>query len=142
VTAYPGKHGDRVCIVRACRDCCCGTDRKHPGVDHEGLLARLEAGTRGHARVLRSDCLLVCDESNVVVVTPSRAGRRAGGRPVWLRAVLDEGTVDEITAWVGRGGPGMAQVPPGLAASAFAPPRLAVTYAPRDLAGTTVGDAP
>ena len=121
--------GDGVCIVRACRDCCCGTERKHPGVDHDGLLARLEAGSRGRARVLRSDCLLACDESNVVVVTPSPAGRRAGGRPVWLRAVLDEAAVDAVTAWVTLGGPGVAPVPETLEQRVFAPSGLALAYA-------------
>ncbi|MBC9819992.1 hypothetical protein [Terrabacter sp. MAHUQ-38] len=125
MTAY----GDDVCIVRVCRDCCCGTERKHPGVDHDGLLGRLEAGTRGHARVLRSDCLLACDESNVVVVTPSPAGRRAGGRPVWLRAVLDDAAVDDITRWVRLGGPGVGPVPETVGQRAFAPSGLALSWA-------------
>ena len=132
MTAYdrpcPDSEPERSCIVRVCRDCCCGTPEKHPGVDHEALLERLEVGTRGHARVLRSACLLACDESNVVVVTPSVVGRRAGGRPVWLRAVLSEGTVDEITKWVGVGGPGVAKVPTALADRRFAPSGLSVTW--------------
>ena len=117
------------CIVRVCRDCCCGTARKHPGVDHDGLLARLDAGTRGSARVLRSACLLACDESNVVVVTPSPLGRRRGARPVWLGGVLDEATVDAVVSWVRLGGPGVADLPDGLEFGAFAPSGLAVTYA-------------
>lgn len=125
MTAY----GDGVCILRVCRDCCCGTEAKHPGVDHDRLLALLEVGARGHARVLRSDCLLACDESNVVVVTPSRAGRRDGGRPVWLRGVLDDAAVDDITAWVALGGPGVVPVPPPLAPRAFAPSGLSLTWA-------------
>jgi (2Fe-2S) ferredoxin len=116
--------------VRVCRDCCCGTQEKHPGVDHEGLLARLEVGTGAHARVLRSTCLLACDESNVVVVTPSPLARRAGARPVWLRAVLDAETVDAISEWVGRGGPGVAGTPSALASRVFAPSGLALEWAP------------
>ncbi len=124
MTAY----GDDVCTLRVCRDCCCGTTAKHPGVDHDGLLDRLESRTRGRARVLRSACLLACDESNVVVVTPSPAGRRRGGRPVWVRRVLDADAVDAITDWVAAGGPGVAPVTPGAAAGAFAPTSLARGY--------------
>jgi hypothetical protein len=132
VTAYENASADSdpagSCIVRVCRDCCCGTERKHPGVDHDGLLARLEVGTRGSARVLRSACLLACDESNVVVVTPSVQGRRAGGRPVWVRAVLDDEAVDAITGWVALGGPGVADVPAGLEEQVFAPSGLSLTW--------------
>lgn len=117
------------CIVRVCRDCCCGTERKHPGVDHDGLLAGLEAGTRGSARVLRSGCLLACDESNVVVVTPSPLGRRRGARPVWLGGILDQASVDAIVFWVRSGGPGVAELPARLQSGAFRPSGLAVTYA-------------
>jgi hypothetical protein len=133
VTAYEKDSPDSIfddrCIVRVCRDCCCGSEHKHPGVDHEGLLARLEVGTRGHARVLRSACLLACDESDVVVVTPSPAGRRAGARPVWLRAVLDDATVDAISGWVALGGPGVQAVPPALESRVFVPSGLSLTWA-------------
>lgn len=129
MTAYDSRARDRgTCIVRVCRDCCCGTEAKHPGVDHDGLIARLEAGTRGRARVLRSSCLLACDRSNVVVVTPSPAGRKAGGRPVWLQSVLDDATVDAISTWVARGGPGVAPAPETVSEKAFAPTQLAATW--------------
>jgi hypothetical protein len=131
--------GERLCIVRACRDCCCGTEAKHPGVDHDGLLARLEAGTRGRARVLRSACLLACEESNVVVVTPSPIGRSQGGRPAWLRRVLDEATVDAVALWVRRGGPGVVPPPVELETSLFAPNALSVTYAPLEVVAGTGG---
>ena len=134
MTAYeidsPGCPFDDACIVRVCRDCCCGTERKHPGVDHDGLLSRLEDATRGRARVLRSACLLACEESNVVVVNPSPAGRRAGARPVWLGAVLDEETVDAISGWVARGGPGFAAPGPEVEQRVFAPSGLALQWAP------------
>ena len=99
------------CRVRVCRDCCCGTQAKHPGVDHDGLLARLRSGVAGSGRVDVTRCLLACDRSDVVVVSPSPAGRRAGGRPVWLAWVLDEGIVDAVAAWVRSGGPGVADPP-------------------------------
>jgi (2Fe-2S) ferredoxin len=112
-----------------CRDCCCGTDRKHPGVDHDGLLNRLEAGATGGARVLRSACLLACDESNVVVVTPSPEGRRRGARPVWVGGVLDDGAVDALVSWANSGGPGIADLPSRLAPRAFPPSGLSLSYA-------------
>jgi hypothetical protein len=88
--------------VRVCRDCCCGTARKHPDVDHDALLDRLTATTEGVAVVDASTCLLACEKSNVVVVQPARAARHRGARPVWLREVLDAG-------------PGVSEVPPSLA---------------------------
>ncbi|GAA2155523.1 hypothetical protein FHX52_4039 [Humibacillus xanthopallidus] len=127
MTAY----GDGVCTLRVCRDCCCGTQAKHPGVDHEGLLTRLEVDSGDHARVLRSDCLLACDESNVVVITPSPSGRRRGGRPVWVRRVLDDAAVDAIVDWVRAGGPGISGVPGGVRERVFAATSLARSYAGR-----------
>jgi hypothetical protein len=143
VTSYEGASADRdsadTCIIRVCRDCCCGTEHKHPGVDHDGLLARLEVGTRGSARVLRSACLLACDESNVVVVTPSKAGRRAGGRPVWVRAVLEDESVDAINGWVALGGPGVVDAPADVQQRAFRPSGPVLEWTPpevRSAAGT------
>ncbi len=97
--------------VRVCRDCCCGSARKHPGVDHDALLDRLVSGTAGAATVDASGCLLACEKSNVVVVQPGAEGRRAGARAVWLREVLDAAAVDAIAAWVRSGGPGLCEVP-------------------------------
>lgn len=119
---------DTTCTIRVCRDCCCGTERKHPGVDHDGLLARLEDGARGAARVAVSNCLLACDQSNVVVVSPSPSGRAAGGRPVWVRAVLDDETVDALVAWVIEGGPGWTEPPEQVARLAFPPSGLSRDY--------------
>jgi (2Fe-2S) ferredoxin len=99
------------CRVRVCRDCCCGTARKHPGVDHDALLGRLSCAVAGSAVVDVSPCLLACDRSNVVVVSPSRDGRRAGGRAVWFKEVLDELAVDAISGWVVAGGPGLTALP-------------------------------
>jgi hypothetical protein len=89
--------------LTVCRDCCCGTSRKHPGVDHRAQLERFRAAP-GRLRV--SDCLDACAYSNVVVVSPSTAGRAAGARPVWLFGVLDDETEAEVVAWVEAGGPG------------------------------------
>jgi (2Fe-2S) ferredoxin len=111
--------------VVVCRGCCCGTERKRPGVDHDGLLERLRAGVAGAAVVATSECLGPCSDANVVVVMPSPAARRGGARPVWLAGVLDEAATDAIAAWVGAGGPGGAAEPAALTAHVVAGPRPA-----------------
>ncbi|MFI9272311.1 (2Fe-2S) ferredoxin domain-containing protein [Kitasatospora sp. NPDC052896] len=103
---------DSPCTVTVCRGCCCGTEAKHPGVDHAGQLARLKERVGGDGRVRAVPCLDACAHSNVVVVSPSAEGRRAGGRPVWLGWVLQDDMVEEIAEWVRAGGPGLAE-PPG-----------------------------
>ncbi|WP_033424350.1 hypothetical protein [Actinomadura flavalba] len=96
------------CRVTVCRGCCCGTS-KVPGLDHDQQVADL--ARRVPTRV--SECLDVCAQANVVVVQPSAAGRRAGGRPVWLGLVNDDAVLDDLTAWIDAGGPGIA-VPPAV----------------------------
>ncbi|MFI9360837.1 (2Fe-2S) ferredoxin domain-containing protein [Kitasatospora sp. NPDC053057] len=99
--------------VTVCRGCCCGTEAKHPGVDHAGQYERLRTAVGSAGRVRAVTCLDVCTQSNVVVVGPSSEGRAAGGRPVWLGFVLMDEMIDDIAAWVHAGGPGLAD-PPGL----------------------------
>lgn len=113
------------CTVTVCRGCCCGTDRKHPGVDHAGQVSALVAGLAGSGRVRVTDCLDACERSNVVVVGPSPDGRRAGARPVWLANVLHPETVDEVVAWVQAGGPGVEDPPGLLDLCVFSPSRRA-----------------
>lgn len=110
------------CTVTVCRGCCCGTDRKHPGVDHAGQVAALTASA---ARVRVTDCLDACERSNVVVVGPSPDGRRAGARPVWLAGVLHPDTVAEVVEWVAAGGPGVGEPPGLLDLCTFTPSRRA-----------------
>ncbi|MFP5254008.1 MAG: hypothetical protein ACLGH4_09465 [Actinomycetes bacterium] len=100
--------------VRVCRDCCCGTREKHPDVDHDALLAELTDGTRGHAEVDVTGCLLACDRSNVVVVSPG---------PYWFGDVLSSETVGALVAWVRAGGPGVT-LPGALARHRIRAPRL------------------
>jgi hypothetical protein len=116
-----GPTGSPSCLVTTCRDCCCGTRRKHPEVDHDEHLARLRAGLAGSARVRVSRCLDTCDQSNVIVVNPSRDGRRTGGRPIWLGLVLDDAGIDDVIAWVRGGGPGVAEAPATLGLYEFTP---------------------
>ncbi len=110
-------------IVTVCRGCCCGTDRKHPGVDHAGQVAALTTGIGGAGQVRTSECLDACERSNVVVVGPSPAGRRAGARPAWLCGVLHPDTVTDIVDWVRAGGPGVTDPPAMLDISEFTPSR-------------------
>ncbi|MEV7176072.1 (2Fe-2S) ferredoxin domain-containing protein [Kitasatospora sp. NPDC093679] len=97
--------------VTVCRGCCCGTTAKHPGVDHQGQLARLREGIGEAGKVRAVDCLDACGHSNVVVVGPSAEGRQAGGRPVWLGWVLSDDMIDEVVEWVRAGGPGLVPAP-------------------------------
>lgn len=101
--------------VTVCRDCCCGTLRKHPDVDHDGQLEALRDGVAGHGRVVVSQCLLACERSNVMVVAPGPAARHDGARPVWLDEVLTDEQVRAVAAWVRDGGPGRAALPGVLA---------------------------
>jgi (2Fe-2S) ferredoxin len=104
--------GSEVGVV-VCRGCCCGQAAKRPGIDHKAQLERLRAladSSPGQAQVVVSDCLGPCDQSNVLVVRPSWAGRRAGGRPAWF-GLLDPYAVDLVEQWVAAGGPGIAPIP-------------------------------
>ncbi|MCZ7434386.1 (2Fe-2S) ferredoxin domain-containing protein [Streptomyces sp. WMMC1477] len=114
------------CTLVVCRGCCCGVPAKHPGSDHAGQLARLRAAataSRGRITVLTSDCLGPCDQANVVVVRPSPAGRRAGGRPVWVGWAMGADCADELLAWAEAGGPGLAEPPPALELQFIRAPR-------------------
>lgn len=87
--------------VRVCRDCCCGTPEKHPDVDHDGLLDGLVEATRGYAEVAATTCLLACEWSNVVVVSPGS---------IWFKEMLSEESWSALADWIRAGGPG-TQVP-------------------------------
>ncbi|MFI9550563.1 (2Fe-2S) ferredoxin domain-containing protein [Nonomuraea endophytica] len=105
--------------VTVCRGCCCGSDRKVPGFDHEEQVRRLSE----LVEVRVSDCLDVCEQANVIVVQPGPEGRRAGGRPVWLGLVNQADAADDIATWVKAGGPGLAEPPPILDLYVISPPR-------------------
>ncbi|GLY25028.1 hypothetical protein Misp04_47600 [Micromonospora sp. NBRC 101691] len=109
------------CLVTVCRDCCCGSARKHPSVDHDAQLRRLRAGLPAPHRLRVSACLDLCAQSNLVVVHPAPKARRAGARPVWFGLVLDDEVVDDITRWVRAGGPGVAPLSAALELSVVAP---------------------
>lgn len=102
------------CKLTVCRGCCCGTEKKVPGVDHRAQLARLSAIDDHAARrvpVRTSTCLGICFQANVVVVQPSSAGRAAGGRPVWLGKVTEDELLEAVDDWIFEGGPGLSPLP-------------------------------
>jgi len=100
--------------VMLCHDCCCGTDSKHPDVDHDAQRERLLALGDGSTRVRVVDCLdPQRDRSNVVVVRDhAQKGHR---RDTWLGGVLDPAATDALVGWIQTGGPR----PPALDRCAF-----------------------
>ncbi|MFB4309578.1 hypothetical protein [Actinomadura sp. GTD37] len=120
VVAEPGAPPPR-CTITVCRGCCCGTDRRNPGVDHDRLERRLRLQLARDVRLRYTDCLGPCTQANVIVVNPSAKGRAAGGRAAWLGRILDVDAVDDITTWANAGGPGVANPPATLDLYSFKP---------------------
>ena len=76
--------------VWVCRGCCCGTRKKHPGVDHKALERQLRKGAKAAgARYEVTDCLGPCGQGNIVVV-------RSEGVTRWFRKVLDPVSSDLV----------------------------------------------
>ncbi|NGO14569.1 (2Fe-2S) ferredoxin domain-containing protein [Streptomyces sp. HC44] len=124
----------RPCTLVVCRGCCCGNPRKLLGTDHAWQLDRLRAAAAdsgGRLTVRTTDCLGPCDQANVIVVQPSAAGRRAGGRATWIGFALDDDCTEELLAWTIAGGPGIAEPPPTLELQFVRPPREARARARR-----------
>ncbi len=131
-TATIGAARDRPCTLVVCRGCCCGNPRKHPGIDHQWQLDRLRAAaaeSRGRLAVRTTDCLGPCGQANVIVVQPSGAGRRSGGRATWIGWANDDDCTDDILGWVTGGGPGLAEPPATLQMQFIRPPGEARTRA-------------
>ncbi|MEU6063876.1 MULTISPECIES: (2Fe-2S) ferredoxin domain-containing protein [Streptomyces] len=123
-TALVGAARRRPCTLVVCRGCCCGDPRKHPGTDHAGQLDRLRSAAAEHGfQVRTTDCLGPCDQANVIVVQPSAAGRRAGGRPTWIGFAMDDDCTQEVVDWAAAGGPGLAEPPLTLELQFIRPPR-------------------
>jgi hypothetical protein len=93
--------------VLVCRGCCCGTERKHPDVDHDAQLTALQ----GVAQVRVVDCVDECSQSNVVIVRPG------DGRSIWLGRILDERVTAALCDWLADGGG--AELPAELAGHRF-----------------------
>ncbi|WP_122982136.1 hypothetical protein [Actinoplanes teichomyceticus] len=122
--------------MTVCRDCCCGSRSKHPAVDHDRQLARLRVELAPGHRVRTSLCLDVCAQSNVLVVQPDPAARRAGARPVWFGLVLDDTVLGDIVGWIRAGGPGRAPMSAALELSVITAPRPGGIDASPALPGT------
>ncbi|MEU1802777.1 (2Fe-2S) ferredoxin domain-containing protein [Streptomyces sp. NPDC019937] len=130
--ATVGAARDRPCTLVVCRGCCCGNPRKHPGTDHHGQLDRLVATAADSGRRLAvrvTDCLGPCDQANIIVVRPSTAGRRGGGRATWIGWANGDDCTDDILGWVAAGGPGVAEPPATLELQFIRPPGEARTRA-------------
>lgn len=108
------------CLVTVCRGCCCGDRERYPGIDHEGLVTDLEARVGPLARVRIVDCLLSCQDANIVVVSPTPRQRRNGVKPVWLARIFEVSDNDLIAQWLSTGGPG-SPVPTALRSRLTAP---------------------
>lgn len=81
--------------VLVCRGCCCGTERKLPGVDHAAHVERLRSGVASNldSRLRTVDCLGPCDRANVVVV-------RRGQDRWWFGDLHDDGQIDTLSQWL------------------------------------------
>ncbi|MDQ1727384.1 MAG: hypothetical protein QOK14_1429 [Frankiaceae bacterium] len=109
--------------VTVCRGCCCGDPGEPSAGGAAGRLARLRDELADTARVRVTDCLDVCDMADVLIVSPSAAGRIRGGRPVWLGRVLDDGAISDVIAWARAGGPGIGEQPVTVELYEFSPSR-------------------
>ncbi|MEU6097059.1 (2Fe-2S) ferredoxin domain-containing protein [Streptomyces sp. NPDC047079] len=122
----------RPCTLVVCRGCCCGNARKHPGSDHAWQLERLRAAAAENGFAVRTtDCLGPCDQANVIVVQPSAAGRRAGGRATWIGFAMDDDCTEDVLRWAAAGGPGVVAPPATLELQFVRPPREARNRARR-----------
>ena len=83
-----------------CDGCCCGTQEKHPTIDHAGQRAALtEAALNGGGTARSVDCLGECHASNVAVVLYP-------GRPAdWLGWIVDDQITGDICDWLEKGAP-------------------------------------
>ncbi len=106
--------GPSVVDVVVCRGCCCGTERKHPDVDHalQGLLLR-EAALENGGTFRYSDCLGPCEHSNVVVV------RNRNSAAQWFGEMLDISLTKTLAEWLVSNA--QQPLPQSLAARRFSP---------------------
>ena len=81
--------------VLVCRGCCCGSERKHPDVDHDEQVAEISAVAR--TRVV--ECVDECLYSNVVIVRPGP------GESIWLGRLNSATLTAELCDWLDAGAP-------------------------------------
>jgi len=104
----------RTLSVLVCRGCCCGTESKHPGLDHHGQVERLRAALPKEipSALWEVDCLGACSSSNVIVV-------RRGQNRRWFGEMLDRERTEMLAEWI-QGGANDA-LKEKLAAQEFSP---------------------
>lgn len=107
--------------VLVCRGCCCGTEAKHPEVDHDRQLTEVRDALRSEDRLYTVDCLGPCERSNLVVV-------RTGTTRTWFGEVLDEELTNALVDWLTAGTPG--EPPSNLADRRFDPMAVSVELTP------------
>lgn len=106
-------------MLTVCRGCCCGMERRSPGVDHKAILARMLEQAAQSATVRVADCLGPCERADIVVVGPPREGRRQGARTVWVARVSSPAVAEALGEWTHAGGAGIAEAPPVVTARVF-----------------------
>jgi hypothetical protein len=81
--------------VLLCRDCCCGTDSKHPNFDHAAQRRELEdvvTSAGGKLHIVK--CIDACSYSNVAVI------RRPNGEKIWLGGLAQTKTHVELCRYI------------------------------------------
>ncbi len=91
--------------IMVCHDCCCGTSRKHPHVDHKAQRQQLLDLESDSVRVQVVDCLDLCQQSNVVLVRDHSLPRRE--RDTWLARMHRSAEIAAIEEWVNEPACGM-----------------------------------
>lgn len=107
-------------IVHVCRDCCCGTWRKHPEVDHS---AQLETLTRTvdslpGGQIKTTKCVGECRHSNVLIIRRFLHGRTL---TTWLGNILRERQTLALCQWLTQGAYQDLPLPSSLKRYAFTP---------------------
>jgi predicted metal-binding protein len=100
--------------VLLCRDCCCGTDSKHPNFDHAAQRRELEdvvTSAGGKLHIVK--CIDACSYSNVAVI------RRPNGEKIWLGGLAQVEAHDELSRFLA--GDTMQPLTPLLAECSFEP---------------------
>lgn len=118
-------------IVYVCRDCCCGTQRKHPDVDHDAQLDALQHAIHNlpGGRVVVTRCLGECRWSNVIGIRQFVRGRSP--QTLWLGGILPQHLTDLLCHWLTEGGPAQYPLPSALARRQFRPEK-GIAVCPRD----------
>lgn len=79
-------------IALICNGCCCGTEAKHPGIDHDAHRRALAAATPTAGSTA---CLGPCRRSNVIVAVDETTGDQH-----WFTKVLADDDVAAVAAWI------------------------------------------